>query len=165
VEDERMTWTLWRGDDLLGTVHERLVPEARETRNGRRQINAVLVPDAARLPLPSETQRVVELGGSHRVSEHIREPHVSGARRAPGQAIGVWVASSDPASLQPDVPPERRLRLLDESGRVVPTRSIGILEHRPHPEHPPSERLPDGALVGGSVWLVHFTEDISAPAT
>lgn len=66
-----MSWTLWRGADLLGTVHKRSVPDAVQERKSRREVNAVLVPDPAYLPLQSVSQHVVEWG---------RESNSTGAR-------------------------------------------------------------------------------------
>jgi hypothetical protein len=167
-----MTLTLWRGTDLLGTVHERSMPQAvAEDGNGRRHVNAVLVPNPAFLPLPSVNQYVRQWAGSEVVSEDVREPHVTRLNRragAPsGGKLGVWPVSSDPGSRPSSLPAERQLVLRDDSGRVVRTRSIGVLEHRPHPEHLPTElsTLPEGAFIGGSVWLVHFTEETTAPTT
>jgi hypothetical protein len=59
-----MTWTLWRGDDCLGTLHDRSAlqpPQA--ARPDARHVDAVLVPDPAYLPLPSMHQHVKELSG------------------------------------------------------------------------------------------------------
>ena len=164
-----MTWTLWRGTDLLGSVHERAFPQAvTEDDDGRRHVNAVLVPNPVVLPLPSVNQYVRRWAATEVVSEYVREPHVTRLDRrgdAPsGGTLGVWPVSSDAGSPPSSLAPERKLVLRDDSGRVVPTRSIGVLEHRPCPEHLPTElsTLPEGAFIGGSVWLVHF---ISAPAT
>ena len=165
-----MSWTLWRGADLLGAVHQRSVPDAVHERNNRREVNAVLAPDPAVLPLPSVNQYVMEWAGSRLVREQLREPHIARTDRrvdsSSGAALGVWPVSPGPASAPPGVPPERQLRIRDEDGRILPTRSIGLLEHRPHPAHPPSElaAIPEGAFVGGSVWLVHFTQDLTTPA-
>src|SRR5688500_11412170 len=105
-----MSWTLWRGDDLLGTVHQRSVPDAVEERNGRRTVNAVLVPDPACLPLPSVWQHVPRLRGSTTV-EHVLEPHVTSLERrvepSSAKAIGIWPVSSEPAPPPPGVPPAR----------------------------------------------------------
>ena len=163
-----MVWTLWRGEELLGTVHPRSVPDAVDERDNRRTVNAVLVPEPAALPLPSVRQH---RAGEGVVREHVREPHVTSIRQrvgsTSGRAIGVWPVSREPASPAPGVPPERQLCIRDENGRLMPTRSIGLLEHRPHPAHPPSElaALPDGAFIGGSVWLVHFTQDLDRSVT
>ncbi len=108
ARDTLMTWTLWRGETLLGALHERSVPEDQHpTRKKVRLVHTVLVPEPA------------------------------------------------------------QLRVRDETGRVVPTRSVSVLEHRPHPEHLPAElsTFPEGAYVSGSVWLVFFTRDVDAPAT
>jgi hypothetical protein len=162
-----MTWTLWRGRDLLGTVHERSLSQAvAEDGDGRRQVNAVLVPDPTFLPLPSVNQYVRQLRGSEVVSEAVREPHVARLNRragaSSGRTVGVWPVSSGPASPPSALPTDRQLVLRDDGGRIVPTRSIGVLEHRPDPNHLPPElgALPDGAFVGGRVWLVHFTTGI-----
>lgn len=166
-----MSWTLWRGADLLGTVHKRSVPDPVQERKNRREVNAVLVPDPACLPLQSVSQHVVEWAGSQIVREHVRQPHVTRPHHrvdsASGGALGVWLVSGGPASTPPSVPPARQLCIRDQDGRILPTRSIGLLEHRPHPAHPPSEldTIPEGAFVGGSVWLVHFTQDLNTPAT
>jgi hypothetical protein len=165
-----MAWTLWRGDDLLGTLHERSVPLL-EARQGARHVNAVLVAVPARLPLPSVRQHVMEWAGSRTVTEHVQEPDVAGRRRPEahpsGLAVGVWAVEPGSASQPPGVPPDRQLRVRDGAGRVVPTRYVGLLEHRPDPAHLPPElaTFPEGALVRGSVWLVSFTEDPARSAT
>ena len=165
-----MTWTLWRGADLLGTVHPRSVPRAIEDRNHRRHVDAVLVPDPAFLPLQSVYQHVMQLGGKRIVQQHAREPHVTRVPRhrdsSPRRAIGVWpVSGAQP--LPESVPSSQELQIRDAEDRVVPARSIGIVEHRPHPDHPPTElaTLPEGAFVRGSIWLVHFSEDLGPSAT
>lgn len=165
-----MTWTLYRGADSLGAVHKRSVPEPRALgREHRRQVNAVLVPDPAYLPLASVTQHVLRLPGSELVLEHRWKPSADRrAGRAGGSssgAVGVWEVMGGSGPLPPGVPPEQQFVLRDENGDIVPTTSIGVLEFRPDPAHPSSElaSLPEGAFVGGSVWLVHFTQDLNAP--
>ena len=167
-----MTWKLYRGDDLLGTLHERSVLNlAQQTRQGGRHVNAVLVPDPMRLPLPSVRQNVVEWGGSRTVMEHIQEPDIAANRpreTGPSEpAYGVWVVPPSPTAPPPGVPADRRLQVRDEAGHVVPTRYVTVREHRPDPAHLPPElaTFPKDALVGESVWLVAFTEDSDAART
>ena len=167
-----MTWTLWRGDDLLGALHERSVPKPLQpARHDVHHVNAVLVADPVRLPLPSVRQHAVEWAGSRTVMERTQEParardRARGAGPS-GPRHGVWVVSSGPGPPPPGVPPDRLLRVRDEAGRVVPTRYVSVLEFRPDPAHLPRElaTLPEGAFVGGSVWLAAFTQDSDAPAT
>lgn len=164
-----MSWTLWRGADLLGTVYPRSVPDAVQERDDRRDVNAILVPDPRYLPLQSLRQTVHEWPGGEMVREHLREPHVWNARprgdRSSKPAIGIWLASHE--SPPPSVPLGRQLRIRDRDGRTLPTFSIGLLEFRPDPAHPPTElaTLPEGAFVGGSIWLVSFTQHLTTPAT
>ena len=95
--------------------------------------------------------------------EHIQEPNIAGVRRRDDGPSGptYWVVPDVPASMAPDVPPSRRVRVRDAAGRVVPVRYIGALEHRPDPAHLPPElaTFPQGASVGRSVWLVNFMQD------
>lgn len=161
-----MTWTLWRGDSLLGVVHERSVPASlHRSGHGQREVNGVLVPDPAQLPLPSVVQHVMRWPSGRTVMERFREPHVTGDRlldaSPSGAKVGVWVVPPGPASAPAGVPPDRQLQVRDTNGRVVPTRSVRILEHRPDPAHLPSElaTFAHGAFVDGSVWLVFFTEE------
>jgi hypothetical protein len=164
-----MSWTLWRGADLLGTVYPRSIPDAVQEHKNRREVNAVLVPDPTYLPLQSVHQYVTELGGSELVRELVREPHITRLERrvdnSSGLTVGIWPVAIAPAPTPPGVPPAHQLRIRDRDGRILATRSIGLLEHRPHPAHPPTElaTLPDGAFVGGSIWLVHFTQDLTTP--
>jgi hypothetical protein len=165
-----MTWSLWRGEDLLGTLHERSVP-IQERRQGGRHVNAVLVPLPACLPLPSVYQHAVEWAGTRIVREHVREPDVIGRRKPEANdgvlSVGVWTVDASSNSPPPGVPAERQLSVRDGAGRVVPTRSVGLLESRRDPAHLPPETamFPEGAFVRGSVWLVSFTEISETRAT
>lgn len=163
-----MSWTLWRGDDCLGVLHERVLPQVRPLESGERHVNAVLIPDPAYLPLPSLHQRVVNSPGPRTVIERVREPDIDRAssRERPLERIEeVFVVSAGPAIPRPAVPRSRQLQVRDAVGAAVPTRYIAVLEHRTRRQTPSPElsTLPQGSIVGGSVWLVAFTEDSSAP--
>jgi hypothetical protein len=167
VKDTLTTWTLWRGDDLLGALFDRSIPHSPNPMGDDvRHVNAVLVPDPARLPLPSLRQVVAPPWAGSTVMEYVQETRVAShrpreaTRSSSGPAIGVWEVPPGPGSLPPGVPPERQLVVRNEAGRIVPTRSVGILEYRPDPAHLPLEldTFPSGAFVGGSLWLVDFTQ-------
>ena len=165
-----MVWTLWRGTQLLGRVHQRVIPDAIHERGNSREVNAVLVPDPICLPLESVMQYVMTLAGTEIVRQHARKPRVSRIRPTADSsskpAIVAWPVSRQPTPLPPSVPLARQFRIEDDGGRAFHTRSIGLLEFRPHPDHPPSElaTLPSGAYIAGSIWLVHFTHDVATPA-
>jgi hypothetical protein len=172
MEDTLTTWTLWRGDDLLGTLHERSGPQLPQAaRDDHHHVNAVLVPDPVRLPLPSVRQHIVDWGDGQTVMERLQTPDGTADRRRDGgpsrPADEFWVIPPGPASPPPGVPSARQLRVRDEAGRVVPTRYVSVLEHRPDPAHLPPElaSFPKGAFLSGSVWLVAFMQDSDAPAT
>lgn len=161
-------WTLWRGDALLGALHERDVPPARHITGERaRHVNAVLVPDPSCLPLPSVVQHVSHLGGKRRVIERAWDRDAAPDRmrdRGRSGATGAWVAKLEPGE-PPSVPVDQQLSVRDETGRIVGTRSVSVLEHRPDSEHLPAElsTFPAGTYVNGSLWLVSFTEEAGAP--
>jgi len=164
-----MAWTLWRGDTLLGTLHDRSAPASPRTpAHGERHVNAVLLPDPAYLPLPSVRQRVVTSIGTPTVVEHSREPDVAGdplpseSQREPAEVA--FVVSQEQSLSQSMVPRERQLHVHDDEDQAVPAHYISIQEYRPQPSAPPADlaTLPRGAYVGGSIWLVAFTYRWSA---
>jgi hypothetical protein len=164
-----MTWTLWQGNDLLGTLSER--PSRTwtpPTRPGTRHVNAVLVAVPERTSLPSVRQSVIELAGRHEVMERVLEPDIAGARPADtetGRAEAFWVVPSGPPLPRPDFPDERRLRVRDDANRIVPTRYVAVREYRLDALRLPTEvaTFPAGALIDGSIWLVSFMEDADVP--
>jgi len=162
-----MTWTLWRGDDLLGELYAR--PARESGTQDPEHIAAVLVPNRAHLPLPSVRQHLRDLPGGPVVIEHARPPQIAGVRPGAPQepALAQTFVVLTPGAPRPaGVPPAERLRVSDAAGQAVPTTYISVLEFRPHPDHPPDElaALPAGVLVGGSVWLVDFVRTAGAPA-
>ena len=166
-----MTWTLWQGNDLLGTLYERPARAwTPPTRPGTHHVNAVLVAAPDRPSLPSVRQSVTELAGRHEVMERVLEPDIAGARPAESgsdRSETFWVVLSGPPLPRPDFPPERRLRVRDDANRIVPTRYVAVREYRPDLTQLPPElaAFPDGTLVDGSLWLVSFMEDADVPVT
>ncbi|HET6679559.1 MAG TPA: hypothetical protein VFG84_00030 [Gemmatimonadaceae bacterium] len=145
-----MSTTLWRGNQLLGTLHLR-------ASSGPQQLQAVLIPSSADVSLASFSQvgvpgpwseLTVELPVKpHSVEERGRTPIRSGYQSAP-----LIKAAIDDVN----VPAYRRLHLRDEDGADLDIQSISLLEHRLHPEHqdPEVATLPAEAIASGSVWLV-----------
>jgi hypothetical protein len=157
-----MPLTLWRGDELLGTIHLR----ASSTPT---KIEGVLLPADSQVRLASVWQ-------SHRfipghidvvmqtplepdiVEERFKRPLAKKtgpvALRAlePGESLGV------PSSEQMQLRGRN-----DEEPRIV---NITLQEHRPSPARPDPElaTLPPSALVSGSVWLIWASAD-TRPAT
>jgi len=163
-------WTFWRGDEPIGTLHERARPQALQSGRSEQHVNAVLVPELARLPLPSVRQHVISSAGARVVIEHVRGPEIAGRSHQSSQedepaevAFPVGERGHIP---QPVVPPSRQLRVRDAAGTTVRTSYIAVLEYQIDPTSPPVDlaSLPRGSLVNGKIWLVAFTQDSNAPA-
>ena len=164
-----MTWTLWRGNERLGTLHKRPLPPA--IRDAHLHVNAVLVPDSAQARLPSVRQRVITLRGTRVVVAQPREAEFAGEPRPrtvqPHAAEEVFAVRTNAPPVQPLVPPSEQLGVRDSANHEVATSYISILEYRPDPNNPSPEllTLPRGAIVEGAIWLVAFTRESTEPAT
>lgn len=143
-----MTWTLWRGRQMIGEV----LP--RHTAFGQPgQVSGVLVPRPG-IALPkSGSQHHVAIAGHSWVAE-VPTPDLDG----PDRLLTFEELEPHPRGAPSGIPPEERLSIRSEGKELVPARAISVHEHRLHPEQPEEEvaALPDGAIVGGSVWLVGF---------
>jgi hypothetical protein len=161
-----MNWSLWRNDELLGEIiprdgHSRVRSETAGAHGVF--VNGILLPVTKLLPLRSVRQHTLPFSRNHVVHEHDLEPDIVEERfkKKPPSDRQRWVALAPITNEElSGVAPEQQLQVRDAAGRIFPTSSITVLEHRPQPEHPDPElaAYPAGVLVDGSLWLVMFAE-------
>jgi hypothetical protein len=157
-----MPLTLWRGDQLLGTIHLR-------ASSTPRRIDGVLLPADSGARLTSVWQSHLFIPGHvDAVLQTPLEPDIVEERRK-----RPLIGDSGPMALQRlepgeslGVPPSEQLQVRgrgDGEPRIV---SITLQEHRPIPTHPDPElaTFPSAAVVSGSVWLIWAATD-KRPAT
>lgn len=151
-----MTWTLWRGQEIIGEVHPR-----HTTHRQPGQVSGVLVPRPG-IALPkSGSQHRIAIAGDSWVAETLHPDPDAPARSFAGGALEMH-----PTGRPSGVPPEEQLSVRSAEG-VVPVHAVSAYEHRIHPRQPAEEiaALPAGAIVNGSVWLVSFWVQGDAPAS
>ena len=152
-----MPLTLWRGDELLGTIHLRA--SSTPTR-----IEGALLPRDSQVRLTSVWQSHLFIPG-----------HIDAVMQTPLEADIVEERFKRPLDkgessralrrLEPDeslgVPPSEQLHVRGRGENEPPLVSITLQEHRPLPSHPDPElaTFPPSALVAGSVWLIWAAAD------
>lgn len=146
-----MTLTLWRGDQLLGTIHLR-------ASSTEKQIEGVVVP-APGASLSGIWQSHLFIPGHiDAVTQHPMEPDIveDRYRRPPPKGSGPVELELVPPGQPRGVPLAEQLQVRGPDGERLQTPSISLQEHRPMPGHPDPEMatLPRAAIVDGNVWLI-----------
>ena len=156
-----MEFSLWRGDHALGQIHLR-EPFADE------QVAGVLLlePGAQDLQGMMQTRLATTPGGPvfqspiepDIVAERLSRP--SNSRSGP---VALRRLSEEEAQ---GVPREGQLRIRDQDGAELSTRLIMLQETRLSPDAPMRDiaKLPQGAVVRGSVWSVLALIDTAEPS-
>ena len=169
-----MTFTLWRGEYLLGELWKRPPsPHDRVAREDRPPtLSAFLIP-SGQSRAPDGVWQIHQPFFGIGVQQQPVEPDIVAERdhRAKSRR-----PNSGPVALEPmseeqiaGVPRELQLTIRDEQGQVWLPRQIWLGEIRYGPEHieRAGREAPPEALVNGSIWCVAvgFASDSEAPAT
>jgi hypothetical protein len=170
-----MSLSLWRGDQLLGTLRKRASsPLEQRPRPGQPpSLSAVLIPAVEASALSGVWQVHIEIGTFSAVEQFPVEPDIVAERY---RHVATQQSNSGPLKLQPmsraeaaGVPREVHLTVRDADGTAFLPRQISLSEVRYEPAlyEVALREVPSEALVNGSVWcvFVSFASELEAPAT
>lgn len=146
-----MTWTLWRGSELMGKVVRRPTSFGQPG-----QVSGVLLLHPGGAAPKGASQHRITIPGQSWVVE-LPQPDLDAMERS-STSRSTRPLKPHPPGTPLGIPPEEQLSIRDAADELVPVGAVSVYEHRIHPEQPAEEvaALPDGAVVDGSVWLVSF---------
>jgi hypothetical protein len=168
-----MTLTLWRGDQMLGTLIAR-APSALDrppSRDKPPTLSAFLIPASDAGALDGVWQLVFPAKAGIGVQQRALEPDIVAERM---QRAATRVTNPGPISLAPMSPEavagvsrEVQLTVRAADGTVHLPQQIRLEEVRYEPSHYEAalREVPRDALIEGSVWwaFIVFASDVDAP--